>query len=350
MGMRERESRPHVGPAGKTRSSGEADGRHRTTSPFDSSTSAASMSLSVKDSEANSPGTRSYPCRVGIRAVDCDRSAAYTSPSAARLQQAGTACRIARIRRMSWIRRRARDGQSAGGRLPDLEFLALVKASLEELAPGVTEGARLRGNSLMSRTRGWAVGVLPNTHGGPDHYDLAAMPDVGIQPDVPVFMDYVVAMNGNPRHAAASWAQTAGACLLELLDRHGRYAEHDGPDDERGVPGFHAITPGSTTFGLDPGENQRLQHALLEANVLHRVADSFTKDLYSPFFNGIKVYWGGLPGKMQAEIRVNGDCNEEASAAMAALNLPEPSAFTAVRYYALLLPVSAPAGEPNYPE
>jgi hypothetical protein len=62
----------------------------------------------------------------------------------------------------------------------------------------------------MSPTRGWAVGVLPNTHGGPDNYDLAAMPDVSIQPDVPVFVDCVVAMNGNPRHAAASWAQTAG--------------------------------------------------------------------------------------------------------------------------------------------
>jgi hypothetical protein len=115
----------------------------------------------------------------------------------------------ASIRRMSWIRRPARDAQPAGGRLPDLEFLALVKASLEELAPGVTEGARLRGNSLMSPGQGWAVGVLPNTHGGPDHYDLIAMPDVSIQPDVPCFVDCVVAMNGNPRHAASRGPGTA---------------------------------------------------------------------------------------------------------------------------------------------
>jgi hypothetical protein len=244
---------------------------------------------------------------------------------------------------MPWNRRWTRDAQPAGGRLPDLEFLALVKASLEELAPGVTEGARLRANSLMSPTRGWAVGMLPNTHGGPDHYDLAAIPDVSIQPEVPMFLGGVGFMV-KPHPAAALWARTAGACLLELLDRHGRYASHDGPDDERGVPGFHAISSGATALGFDPGENQRLQHALLEANVLHRVANSFTKDLNSPFFNGLKVYWGGLPGKMQAEIRVNGDCHEEASAAMAALNLPEPSAFTAVRCYALLLPVSAPPG------
>jgi hypothetical protein len=239
---------------------------------------------------------------------------------------------------MTWMRRRARDGQTAGARLSDLEFLALVKASLEEVAPGVTEGARLRGNSLMSPARGWALGVLPRRHGGPGHYDLAAIPDVSIQPDVPMFLDCCVAMNGNPRHAAQAWAQTAGACLLEFLDRHGRYARHDGPDDERGVPGFHAITSGVTAFGLDIEENQRLRRALLEANVLHRVADSFTKDLHSPFFNGIKVYWGGLPGQTQAEIRVNGECHEEASAAMTALNLPGPSAFTAVRYYALLVP------------
>ncbi|MFF3566022.1 hypothetical protein ACFYXS_38950 [Streptomyces sp. NPDC002574] len=51
---------------------------------------------------------------------------------------------------MPWIRRRARDGRPREERLPDLEFLALVQASLERFAPGVTRGSELKGNSLLS--------------------------------------------------------------------------------------------------------------------------------------------------------------------------------------------------------
>src|SRR5689334_6526242 len=55
-----------------------------------------------------------------------------------------------KITRMPWIRRRARDAEPSSERLPDLEFLALVKTGLERYAPGVTEGTELRGNSLSS--------------------------------------------------------------------------------------------------------------------------------------------------------------------------------------------------------
>lgn len=239
---------------------------------------------------------------------------------------------------MSWIRRRARKAQQSEERLPDLEFLALVKASLEDFAPGVTRGAELKGNSLSS-PNGWAVGVTPPHHGGGRHYDLVALPDVSLQPDVPCFTDCVVAMSGDPRKAADVWVQTAGACMLELLDPRSRFADHVGPDHERGVPGWHSIISGTVAFGLDGAENRRLQTALLDANVLHRIADTFTGDLESPYFNGVKVFYGGRSGAMQTEIRVNGERHETASAAMAALNLPEPKAFTAVRHYALVSPL-----------
>ena len=221
-------------------------------------------------------------------------------------------------------------------------------AGLEEYAPGVTRGAELKGNSLIS-PQGWAVAVAPPHHGGGHHYDLVALPDVSVQPDVPLFMDCVVAMSGNPRQAADSWVQTAGACLLELLDRRSRFADHAGPGDERGVPGWHVIASGAVGVGLDVAQSQRLQLALVNANVLHHIADSFTADLESPFFNGVKVFYGGQPGAMQAEVRVNGERHEAASAALAALNLPEPAVFTAVRSYALLLPVPSAGGEPSYP-
>lgn len=253
---------------------------------------------------------------------------------------------------MPWIRRRrAREAeppqpqpqqqpaQPSEERLPDLEFLALVRAALEELAPGVTQGAELKGNSLLS-PQGWAVGVAPPGHGDSRHYDLVALPDVSVQPDVPCFVDCAVAMSGDPRQAADAWAQTAGACLLELLDPRGHFADHVGPDEERGVPGRHALISGAVGFGLDAAENRSLQMALLEANVLHRIADTFVADLESPYFNGVKVFYGGRPGAMQAEIRINGERHEAASAAMAALNLPEPRVFTAVRHFALLLPAA----------
>ncbi|WP_157857857.1 DUF6348 family protein [Streptomyces durhamensis] len=249
---------------------------------------------------------------------------------------------------MPWIRRRAREARSAEERLPDLAFLALVKASLEEYAPGVTRGAGLKGNSLSS-PQGWAVGVAPRRHGGARHYDLVALPDVSIQPDVPCFMDCVVTMSGDPRKAADAWVQTAGACMLELLDLRGRFADHAGPAHERGVAGWHSITSGTVGFGLDTAENHRLQSALLDANVLHRIADTFTADLESPYFSGVKVFYGGRPGAMKVEIRVNGERHEAASAAMTTLNLPEPSVFTAVRYYALLLPVPAADAQTSHP-
>ncbi|MEU6239649.1 DUF6348 family protein [Streptomyces sp. NPDC047024] len=249
---------------------------------------------------------------------------------------------------MFWTRRRARDAEPPSDRLPDLEFLALVQASLEEYAPGVTQGAELKGNSLIS-PNGWAVAVAPPHHGGGHHYDLVAVPDVSVQPDVPCFPDCLVAMAGDHRKAADSWVETAGACLLELLDRREHFADHVGPGHERGVPGWHSITSGAVGLGLDTAENRRLQTALIDANVLHHIADSMTADLESPFFNGVKVFYGGSPGAMQAEVRINGERHEAASAAMTALDLPEPTAFTVVRYYALLLPVPADGGEPTYP-
>jgi hypothetical protein len=50
-------------------------------------------------------------------------------------------------------------------------------------------------------------------------------------------MDCVVAMSGDPRKAADAWVRTAGACMLELLDLRGHFADYAGPDHERGVPG-----------------------------------------------------------------------------------------------------------------
>ena len=186
-----------------------------------------------------------------------------------------------KIRRMPWIRRERHGAEPRSARLPDLEFLALVRSSLEECAPGVTQEARLKGQSLFS-PQGWVIAVAPQTHGGDHHYDLVAFPRVdtapgaGMQSDLPCFVDCAVAMTGNPRHAADMWVQTAGMCLLELRERRGRFADHIGPGDQRYVPGWHTIASGAAGFGLEVAQTERLQAALLEANVLNRVADTFS--------------------------------------------------------------------------
>ncbi|GAA2647978.1 MULTISPECIES: DUF6348 family protein [Streptomyces] len=240
---------------------------------------------------------------------------------------------------MSWIRRRPRATEPHAGRLPDLDFLALVRDALEEVAPGCTAGAGLKGNSLES-PHGWAVAVGPAGHGDERHYDLIAFPDVSIQPDVPCFVDCVVVVT-TPRDAAGLWARSAGACLLGLLYEHEELAEHCGPDEGRGVPGWRSITSGVLAYGLSDTENLRLQNALLEADVLREIADTFTADLESPWFNGVRVFYGGAPGAVEAEVRVNGERHEAASAALAALGLPEPAVFTVARSFTLVLPVGS---------
>ncbi|MFE7595388.1 hypothetical protein ACFU6K_38920 [Kitasatospora sp. NPDC057512] len=120
---------------------------------------------------------------------------------------------------MSWIRRRSRTTEPPDGRLPDLAFLTLVRDALEEIAPGSTAGAELKGNSPLS-PRGWAVAVGPAGHGDDRHYDLIAIPDVSVRHDPPCFGDCVVVVT-TPRDAAGLWARSAGACMLELLDGTG---------------------------------------------------------------------------------------------------------------------------------
>lgn len=250
---------------------------------------------------------------------------------------------------MPWIRRRTRDAaEPPSERLPDLEFLALIQASMESYAPGVTDGSELKGNSLSSPHGGWAVGVAPPFHGGGRHYDLAALPDTSLQPDVPVLMDCVVAVGGDTARAADTWVHTAGAVMLELLDRTGHFADHAGPGHERGIPGWYSIASGAVGLGADPEESVRIQKALIEANVLHRIAATFTGELEGVLFNGVKIFYGGSAGKVQAEIRVNGERHEGASAALASLGLPVPTAFTMVRSYAVLLPLTDD-GTPLYP-
>jgi hypothetical protein len=103
------------------------------------------------------------------------------------------------------------------------------------------------------------------------------------------------------------------------------------PDHEHGVPGWHSIISGTVGFRLDTAESWRKQTALLNVNVPHRIRATFIVDLESPFLNKVRFLYAGRPSAVEVEIRVNGERDETASPAMAALNLPEPRVLTAVR-------------------
>ncbi|GLW71569.1 hypothetical protein Kpho02_38680 [Kitasatospora phosalacinea] len=239
---------------------------------------------------------------------------------------------------MFWTRRSKKAPAPSDGRLPAARFLALVREALEEVAPGFTEGVVIK-DDLMVSPHDWAVVLLPPQHSTGRHYDLVATPDLRLPGQEWTFADCVTAFSADERDTAASWAQTTGACLVELVDGRGHFAERVAPGDAGGVPGWGLIVSGAIGFGHDVTENRKLQGALLLANVLPRTAHTFTADLTSPHVNGVKVFYGGAPGAVQAEVRVNGERHEAASAALAALGLPEPAAPAVARYYALMLPL-----------
>jgi hypothetical protein len=126
-----------------------------------------------------------------------------------------------------------------------------------------------------------------------------------------------------------------------MVDRRGKFAEHVAGDDARGVPGWYMLRSGVAAYGQNLAENERLQGWTLRNHVLHRIADALTPGLQHADLNGIKVFYGGLPGSMIAEVRVNGEHDVAASAALAALDWPVPDSFTAVRCYAVLVRSSA---------
>lgn len=226
-----------------------------------------------------------------------------------------------------------------GERLTDAEFLSLVRDRLGEMAPELVEDCTILGSVMVGKP-GWSIVMLPNHTESRDHYDIGFIADLSVKPTRAV-IDCAHGMGGTAQDAAWRavdlWLQTAGMCALEMVDRRGKFAQHVPGNDARGVPGWYMLMSGVAAYGQSLADNERLQSWTLRNHVLHRVADALTPGLQHADLNGIKVFYGGLSGSMIAEVRVNGENDVAASAALAGLDWPVLGSFTAVRCYAVLV-------------
>lgn len=243
--------------------------------------------------------------------------------------------------------------QPAGspGRLTDDEFLALLRDELFQAAPGLGPDSRIRDGILVS-PQGWGVMMLPAHCESDNHYDIGIMTDLGRKP-APILMDCVTGSGSTPRVAAQRaiglWRETTGAVALELFDRRERYCSQRPGTSRNGVPGWFGLISGIAAYGMSAEENRRLQRWAVDNDVLQRIAPVLSDALEPDRLNGVKVFYGGMPGNMTAEIRINGEAHPEASRALADIGWPEPEVFTVVRGYAAFIKEPADGSVPDFP-
>jgi hypothetical protein len=137
------------------------------------------------------------------------------------------------------------------------------------------------------------------------------------------------------RFAAGVWAQSTAAALVELThSNQGQFADHCRGGDPDGFTGWHAIVGGIVGFGNDDSRSHLqqwwLQNPILPT--LARALDDSIKEEECP--HGLKILFGG---DGIAEVRLNGEQHESASAALAALPWPRLKLAGFVRSYVLIL-------------
>jgi hypothetical protein len=228
--------------------------------------------------------------------------------------------------------------QPAPGRPSDDQFMALVRDKIEEIAPGFTRGSAIKNGILLGRHRPWAVMMMPNHTDDPGHFDLGFSVDVR-EPGRHVVVDCVSSVGTDPAAvdtAVHIWGETSGACFLEMAGGGaGQFATHLGEGDSAAVPGWHTISSGVISYGLDDASSHALQAAMLDGELLRTLAAELTPALSQPRLNGIKMFLCRTPETTIAEIRINGEPAAPASEAMARLPWPDVADTTIARFYAV---------------
>jgi hypothetical protein len=172
----------------------------------------------------------------------------------------------------------------------------------------------------------------------PGHVDVQFVLDDRAKPAIELW-DCVVGFGdtdeARAQCAAKIWGQTTAGVWLELkYSGQGKFADHYHGADPGGFTGWHAIAGAIIGYGSghSPGVLQDwwLAHPVLPA--LAAALNGSLVDEKCPY--GIKIFFGGVD---VAEVRVNGEPHEAASAALAALPWPrlDPPAF--VRSYVVVL-------------
>jgi hypothetical protein len=137
------------------------------------------------------------------------------------------------------------------------------------------------------------------------------------------------------RFAADLWAQTTAVALLEVkYSKKGEFADHYRGRDAGAFSGWHAIAGGIVGFGKGDSPYQ-LQRWWSQNPILPTLAGALRDSIREEDCPcGLKILFGG---DCVAEVRVNGELHETASAALATLPWPrlDPPGF--VRSYVLVL-------------
>ncbi|GAA2155300.1 hypothetical protein GCM10009760_55100 [Kitasatospora kazusensis] len=181
---------------------------------------------------------------------------------------------------------------------------------------------------------------------GPGHVDLGFVLHLG-RADGPVVWDCAAGLGKTEEeqldNAVKMWATTTAAAVVEMLEHRGEHGDHY---RHEALPGRLAVQGPAAVFGFD---SERLAGWLADHQLLPALAGALHPELTTPGFNGVKLFLGGKAGDDIAEVRVNGEVSEAASAALRALSWPRGERLCWARLFILLVDERSPEAEPDTP-
>ncbi|MGK4583301.1 DUF6348 family protein [Kitasatospora sp. HPMI-4] len=179
--------------------------------------------------------------------------------------------------------------------------------------------------------------------GGSGHVDLGFVLDLG-RADAPVVWDCAAGLGKTEEekldNAVKMWATTTASTVVELLEHRGEHGDHYRPAE---LAGWRAIQGPAAVFGFG---NERLAGWLADHQPLTAIAEALGPRLTGGQLNGVKLFLGGRAGDDIAEVRLNGEVSEAASAALHALDWPRGERFCWARLFVLLIPEGGVQPEP----
>jgi hypothetical protein len=204
-------------------------------------------------------------------------------------------------------------------------------------------------DALNALKPGWAVtdrglvgpdGALVLLHGSINEGELHVMfePDEAKLLQTPLW-DWVVGFGTSLDQKAAAgaqlWSQTTATAFLELkYPSRGEFADHYRGSDPGGFEGWHVISSAVLPFGKGAQDDRLpqwyMQNPVLP--VLSRVMSDSIDEKTCP--HGVKIFMGG---DGIAEVQLDGEKHEAASAALAKLRWPRLKPVVYLRCYVLIL-------------
>jgi len=183
--------------------------------------------------------------------------------------------------------------------------------------------------------------------GGGGHVDLGFVLHLG-RADSPVVWDCAAGLGKTEEekldNAVKMWATTTAATVIELLEHRGEHADHYRHAE---LSDWHAVQGPAAVFGFG---TERLAGWLADHQVLPALAEALRPELTAPDVNGVKLFLGGKAGEDIAEVRVNGEVSEAASAALRAMDWPRGERLCWARLFVLLAAEGCTRPEPVRPE